>query len=311
MNTRFIETFVILAQLKNFRATARAIHATPAAVSLRIKTLEDELQTELIDRSSKEFQLTTAGEYLLNYGKSIVDATRSMQAAAKKENVICGRLRLGVIESVVHSWLSYYIKQLNADYPELVIELTVDRSSILEKKLLSKELDIVIRVEGIDRDEIASDALAIYPVSWIARKKLLSPRQSDLVQQVLALPILTFDRGTAPQRMLEEIVGNLANQVGIPVTKIRLTCSPSVAAIIQLVRDGYGVAAIPSLFVKNDLESGDFVKLPVTPVLPVIVVSICRYYSSELKVYAAAAAARLACARYCAQFDRSLVEALC
>ena len=57
MNTRFLETLVTLAQLRSVRATARAMHATPAAISLRIKALEEELQTELIDRSTREFRL--------------------------------------------------------------------------------------------------------------------------------------------------------------------------------------------------------------------------------------------------------------
>jgi len=43
MNTRFVETFLTLARLGSFRATATAMHATPAAISLRIKTLESEL----------------------------------------------------------------------------------------------------------------------------------------------------------------------------------------------------------------------------------------------------------------------------
>ena len=54
MNTRFLETLITLAQLRSVRATARAMHATPAAISLRIKALEEELQTELIDRSTRE-----------------------------------------------------------------------------------------------------------------------------------------------------------------------------------------------------------------------------------------------------------------
>ncbi|MFC3110772.1 LysR family transcriptional regulator [Undibacterium arcticum] len=311
MNTRFVETFVILAQLRSFRATARAVHATPAAISLRVKSLEEELQTELIDRASKEFRLTAAGEYLLSYAKSVVDATRSMQAAARKESVIRGRLRLGVIESVVHSWLAHYVKQLNADYPELEIDLTVDMSSVLEKRLLARELDLVIRVEGISSSEIVSDALAIYPVRWIARKDLLSRRKNDLIKRVLQLPILTFARGTVPQRVLEEIVANLANQAGIPTTKTRITCSPSVAAIVQLVKDGYGIAAIPSLFVTSYLESGEFVELPVEPIPPAIVVSMCRPANAEMMVHAAATAARAACSKYCAQFDRRLIEALC
>ena len=74
MNTRFLETFVTLSQLRNFHATARALNATPAAISLRIKSLEDDLRTELVDRSAKGFRLTPSGEHLLGYAKTVVAA---------------------------------------------------------------------------------------------------------------------------------------------------------------------------------------------------------------------------------------------
>src|SRR3546814_20138377 len=47
-----------------------------------------------------------------------------------------------------------------------------------------------------------------------------------------------------------------------------LLCSPSVAAIVQLVRDGYGVAAIPALFVANEIKNGTFIELPIQPTPP-------------------------------------------
>ena len=85
MNTRFLETFVTLAKLRNFRTTAAALHATPAAISQRLKALEDELQTVLVDRDSREFRLTPNGEYLLGYAKAVVEATQELQAAASGE----------------------------------------------------------------------------------------------------------------------------------------------------------------------------------------------------------------------------------
>ena len=311
MNTRFLDTFVTLAQLRSFRATARALHATPAAISLRIKSLEEELQTELIDRSSKEFRLTAHAEYLLGHAKAVVDATRRLQTAARKESAVRGRLRLGVIESVVHSWLAQYMRELDAHYPELEIDLAVDMSHVLERRLRARELDLVIQVEGIASNDIVSAALAIYPVRWIARKGLLDSRKEGLTQRLLQTPILTFGRGTAPQRMLEEIVAKMANLAAIPLERTRITCSPSVAAIVQLVRDGYGVAAIPSLFVAGLLESGEFIELPVQPVSPSIIVSMCLHGNAEMLVHAAATTARLACANYCAQIAPHYIEAVC
>lgn len=310
MNTRFLETFVILAQLRSFRATARALHATPAAISLRIKTLEEELQTELIDRQSKEFRLTANAEYLLGHAKAVVDATRRLQAAAHKDSAVRGRLRLGVIESMVHSWLAQYIRELNALYPELEIDLTVDISHVLERRLRAHELDLVIQVEGVESKEIVSQALAAYPLHWIARSGLIDTRKEGLNQRLLQLPILTFGRGTAPQRAVEDIVSKMANLAMVPLEQTRITCSPSVAAIVQLVKDGYGVAAIPSLFVASQLDSGEFVKLPVQPEPPSIIVSMCWHSSAEMLVHAAANAARQACARYCVQVDTRYIKSL-
>ncbi|NRR33960.1 LysR family transcriptional regulator [Oxalobacteraceae bacterium] len=311
MNTRFLETFVTLAQLRSFRATAQALHATPAAISLRIKALEEELQTELIDRGAKDFRLTATAEYLLGHAKAVVDATRRLQVAARKDSAIRGRLRLGVIESVVHSWLAQYMRELNANYPELEIDLAVDMSNVLEKRLRARELDLVIQVEGVDSSDIVSEALAIYPLHWIARKGLLDARKEGLNQRLLQLPILTFGRGTAPHRMIEEIVTKMAHLAAVPLEQTRITCSPSVAAIVQLVKDGYGVAAIPSLFVSAALDTGEFVELPVQPDPPSIIVSMCLHANAEMLVHAAANAARQACAHYCAQVDPRYIKALC
>src|SRR3546814_12946289 len=123
MNTRFIETFVTLAHLKSFRATAGVLHATPAAISLRVKSLEDELHTELIDRSSKTFRLTANGNHLLSHAHSVMYSVRQLQAAAHQEPTVRGCLRLGVNEPCIHSCLARYMNQLSQDYPQLTHSL--------------------------------------------------------------------------------------------------------------------------------------------------------------------------------------------
>ncbi|TKC87961.1 LysR family transcriptional regulator [Trinickia terrae] len=310
MNTRFLETFITLAQLESFRATARVLHATPAAVSLRIRSLEDELKTELVDRSSAKFRLTPSGQSLLGLAKNVVDAARALREAAGREVVVGGKLRLGVIETVVHSWLAHYITELNASFPKLEVDLTVDSSAVLQRRLLAGELDLAIRVEGIDSTKIVSSAVASYPVRWIAKRGLLAKRAQGLAQRVLARPVLTFGRGTAPQVALDSLVQTLARQAGVPIEQTRITCSPSVAAIVQLVRDGYGVAAIPGLFVADALASGEFVALPLKPLPPPIVVSLCMPIDANPTIHAAANAAKVACSAYCQAWRKDMVEAL-
>ena len=311
MNTRFLETFVTLSQLRNFHATARALNATPAAISLRIKSLEDELQTRLIDREAKGFRLTPTGEYLLGYARTVVSAAAKLQSAALQDNPVQGRVRFGVIETVVHSWLSQFMTQLAVDYPELEIDLAVDMSSVLRKRLLDGELDLVVRVEGIDHPEVQSTVLAQYPVQWLARRGLLPHRSSDLVRRALDFPILTFAHGTQPQLALVEILTAMASQENVPIEHIRLTCSPSVAAIVQLVKDGYGIAAIPSLFVKDYLRRGEFLELPIHPALPSFMVAMCHRTEAKAKILATASTIRKACLKYGNTDGKGFVKMLC
>jgi hypothetical protein len=56
-------------------------------------------------------------------------------------------------------------------------------------------------------------------------------------------PILTFGRRTAPHRGLEDIVDKLALANGVPLADTRITGWTSISVIVQLVRDGLGVAA--------------------------------------------------------------------
>jgi len=310
MNTRFLETFITLAQLRNFHATARALNATPAAISLRIKSLEDELRTTLIDRSAKGFRLTPSGENLLGYAKTVVDAAAKLRSAAQLEDPVQGRVRFGVIETVVHSWLSQFMQQLAVDYPDLEIDLAVDMSSVLQRRLVAGELDIVVRVEGIDHPEVQSTALALYPVQWLARKGLLATGASGLARRALQHPIMTFALGTQPQLALVEILTAMASREDLPIEQIRLTCSPSVAAIVQLIKDGYGIAAIPGLFVKDQLVTGEIVELPIQPTPPAFLVAMCRRADAKAKVHAAAATILKACLKYGSSTGKGFVKML-
>ncbi|MFM0737684.1 LysR family transcriptional regulator [Paraburkholderia xenovorans] len=311
MNTRFVETFLTLARLGSFRATATAMHATPAAISLRIKTLEAELGVELIERDAADFQLTVNGERLLAHARSVVQATRSLQLAAQDETQVTKRLRLGVIETVVHSWLPDYIRMLNAEYNRIVVDLSVDSSAILGPRLRVGELDLVIQVEDTQGDadrSIMSTLLASYPVRWIARSDLIPASRAKHVQTLLAKPVLTFGRGTAPQIAVEGIVAALAKRNGVAWADTQVTCMPSVAVIVKLLRDGYGIAAVPALFVEPFLASGELGQLQVRPLPPPINVEMVYRDDADVGVLAASQVARSACDRYAKAMGRKLIE---
>jgi DNA-binding transcriptional LysR family regulator len=311
MNTRFIETFVTLAQQGSFRATARLLHSSPATISTRIKALEDELKTELIDRDATEFRLTLSGQMLLVLARKVVEAAQALKRAAGLEPEVEGPIRFGVIDTIVHSWLSAYVRQLKEHFPTLVIELTVDSSPALRKKLVNGDLDIAVFAGTMENDKFACKKIASYPMRWIVSRELQLSADLDVVGFALARPVMTFGRGTASHLVVERILNELARGHGVPESSIRIICSSSVAAIVQLVRDRYGIAAIPMLFASEELARGNLAELPLEPLPPSIEVSLCTSINAPLAVRVSAEMAMESCRRYCSQMPASLITAAC
>ena len=65
MDIRQLEYFVALAKTRNFRKASEHLHLSQPALSKSIRLLEAELNTVLIERTNKSFELTDTGQALL------------------------------------------------------------------------------------------------------------------------------------------------------------------------------------------------------------------------------------------------------
>lgn len=119
MNIRFLETFIWLARLQNFRLTAEKLHTTQAAVSSRIASLEDSFGVRLFDRNSRSATLTPAGRKMLAYAERIMWLSEEMRRDVDDVNGEAGLIRIGVIETIVHSWFPALMSAVRERYPQL------------------------------------------------------------------------------------------------------------------------------------------------------------------------------------------------
>ena len=150
MNIRFLETFVWLAKLENFRLTAEKLHTTQAAVSSRIASLEEAFDVRLFDRNTRSATLTPAGRRMLAYAERIVrldgEMRRDIDAASD-----AGLIRIGVIESIVHSWFPTLMAQLRERYPRLDVEITSDTTLHLIRLLSTDGVDLILQTDPVPR----------------------------------------------------------------------------------------------------------------------------------------------------------------
>ncbi len=137
--------FEAAARLLNFRAAAKAVALTPAALSQRIKQLEQQLEARLFERSTRSVQLTDAGRALLPVARSCIatargcaEAVRGQRGPAPIELTIGTRFELGM------SWLVSSLDELERRLPHVTIHLFFGSGPELLERLHMRRLDCTI-----------------------------------------------------------------------------------------------------------------------------------------------------------------------
>jgi DNA-binding transcriptional LysR family regulator len=161
-----------------------------------------------------------------------------------------GVLRLGVAETIVHTWLPRLIKSLNTAYPNLSLEIEVDITPNLNARLLAQEIELGFVLGPLSASNVRSRVLCDYPVGFLASPALGLGGGPLTVRDLAKFPIITFPSKTQPY----EIVRSLFNRPDLP--PIRLHASASLATVVHMAIEGLGVAVIPTAIVENELADG-------------------------------------------------------
>lgn len=256
-----LETFVWVVALGSFRGAAQKLNTTQPAISHRIAQLEDEFGTRLLIRETRNVTPTQLGRQLLVYAEKMLAMRAEMLSALRDTSAVRGVIRLGVAETIVHTWLPEFIKEVNHTYPDISVEIDVDISPSLRARLLAQEIDIAFLLGPLTAPLLRNRLLCEYPVRFIATPSLGVPNPAT-VHDLAAFPLITFARKTQPY----ELVKSLFNQPDLP--PIKLHASASMATAVHLAVEGMGIAIIPDELVEEELKSGKLVRIHSDVIMP-------------------------------------------
>lgn len=263
MNVRFLEAFVWVAKLGSFKAAADKMHTTQAGISSRIATLEQQFGVKLFDREHRGVMLTYHGTELMPYAERMIEMQARMTAAMGQSEGFAGMLRIGVIETVAHTWLPDLLSRFAERYPNATLEVDSDITPRLRDNLLRGVLDCAILSEEITPGFIDNHRMANFAMRWVASADLalkLSARRplsfADLAEQ----PIISFHRESGVYRNIAQGASGCAT--------LRVSYFSSLGAMMDLTRAGFGTALLPVAVIQRDLHQGRLVLLDVAP-LPI------------------------------------------
>ena len=255
MNFKRLETFIWVATLGSFRKAAERQHTTQPAISTRIAALEEELGVKLFERESSRTMLTSKGQELLPYAEKIVFMSEQLRKRADRVALLSGILRLGVSETIVHSWLPRFFRALHETVPNLDVEITVDVTGNLRTGLMDRTLDLAFLMGPVAEPRVENRDLCSFPLIWVASPDLNLPDRQLQLEELAQWPIITYARNTKP---FAEISQKFSELDELPA---RFYSSSSLAACRRLALDGIGVSALPMSVISDGLKSGRLVEL--------------------------------------------------
>lgn len=250
-----LETFLEVARLASFRAASMRLNATQPAISQRVAQLESQLGVRLFVRESRTVTPTPKGRELMLYAEKLLALRAEMIAAVGDPATLVGVLRIGVAETIVHTWLPRLIERVSREYPRLTIEIEVDISPNMRERLISREIDLAFLMDTFAGEPLVSRDLCRHALAFVASPRLVGTGSSMTLEDLARHPIMTFSRRTKPY----EAVYEAFNRPDLP--RVRLHASASIATLVRMAEQGLGIAAIPPAIVRDHLADGRLVMI--------------------------------------------------
>jgi DNA-binding transcriptional LysR family regulator len=244
-----LEVFTSLADSLCFRETAEQLHTAQPAVTARIAQLEKSLGVRLFERDRRQVILTPKGREFLDYAEQLLRTYHDMIDAVCDRSAVRGTVRLGVSESVVHTWLPTLFARVKATYPNLLIDLQeVDVSPRLRERLIAKELDLAFLLGPINHKKVVSRELCSFPVAFMAGDNIPLPQGSIALEHIVKFPLITFAHNTQPYLALRQLLAP-------EWPRATIIPSASLEAVVRLVLEGYGIAVIPPAVIEKKVDA--------------------------------------------------------
>jgi len=143
VDTRFLESLIIVADSGSIAEAARRLNLTPAGVTQRIRALEDEIGAPLLFRSGRAVQPTPAGAAILDRARELLSDVRDLKSIASSGE-LSGELRVGVMQTSLSGLFAGILIPFTRTYPRIDVRIVRDTSAGLYAKLLNAEIDAAI-----------------------------------------------------------------------------------------------------------------------------------------------------------------------
>lgn len=264
LDVEAVQAFLLVADLQSFTRAAEALDTSQAAVSVKLRRLEEKLGERLIERTPRFVGLSARGAAFVGPAREFVAAHERAMAGLSAQP---RRLSLGIADQVAGPELPTLLARLHAYDPALRIEVEIDASRALLDAYDRRALDAAIVRREDERTD--GEVLALERFAWFA-----TPTFEHRTGEPLRLASLAASCG----------IRNIATQAldSAGVSWAEVFTGGGTTAVVAAVSAGLAVGALAARVAPAGLtDVGETLELPELPPSEVILHS--RVSDARLK----------------------------
>mgnify|MGYP004649414279 FL=1 len=258
INLELYKVFYYVAKNESISRAANELSISQPAISKSIKSLEEQINTNLFTRKRDGVELTEAGETIF---KKIKDAMDLIYSAENDLEVLTsmesGIINIGASKTILHEFLMPYIKNFHKKYPKINIRIFTDKTSDLIRKSKMGLIDVIFtnlpfalptEFEEFKLMDL-HDCFAVNKnYDYLLNRKI---KKEDLEK----LPLLVLTKGATTRIRLDDYCFD--NNIEIhPEMEFG-----SNTLIKEFTEAGFGIGMLTEEHIKKELETGELFKL--------------------------------------------------
>jgi len=239
--------FIAVSEQMNFSKAAERLHISQPSLSNAIKKLEQEIGSPLLERNTRNLQLTEAGELLFERAKVIVKNMEVLKIEMDEVIVHGTRdITIGVMESIKH-WLPKVIANYKKDYPHMKIHLVdILGSKRVKKSLKSYKTHLIITNQLMDDPEL--EVQTLYEERLVAVLPLhhpLAQKDTLTISDICEEPFIISTEGFQTRRDILTSFEQAGKNINIQFEIERFETA------VSLVREHLGVTILPENYLQG------------------------------------------------------------
>ncbi len=248
---------VAVAREKHFGKAADTCFVSQPTLSVSIKKLESELNTQIFERGNSEISLTEVGKKIVEQAQYVLDeAARVRLIADQGKDHLIGPLRLGVIFTVGPYLLPRIVKTIINATPEMPLILFENYTANLLEQLRKGSLDIAILAEPFEQNGLG--ILPLYDESFVVAvpknhslNKIKKVASDDLKSETMLLLGVGHCFRDQVLDVCPESARFASSSVGIQKTFE----GSSLETIRHMVASGLGITVLPKMSLQSHLDN--------------------------------------------------------